>query len=306
MKGIVVKSTGSWYLVRGEDGEIYSTRLRGKFKLHDSKITNPIAVGDQVKFDQESSGEKYYVISEVFERTNYVIRKSPKKAGFSHILAANIDQALILATIKQPKTSLGFIDRFLVTTESYRIPSIIVFNKFDLLNEKQQDELFEIMAIYESIGYKCYAISLKTGFGLDDLDEIIKGKLTLVAGHSGTGKSTLINQLTSAEQQTSEISDFAQKGVHTTTFAEMFPTKTGGYLIDTPGIKELGLTEIEPEELSHYFPEMRDYLGKCKFHNCMHIQEPGCLVGKAVEAGDIPWSRYESYLSMLENEDNRR
>lgn len=236
-----------------------------------------------------------------------MIRKSPKKTAHSHILASNVDQAIVIATFKDPKTSLGFIDRFLVTTESYRIPSLIVFNKSDLLTEEDFEPLQEIIDVYEGIGYQCMLISALNGDGLVEFKNLLSDKISLIAGHSGTGKSTIINLVSDkANQETSEISNFANKGVHTTTFAEMFETQNNGYIIDTPGIKELGLIEIEDEELSHFFPEMREYLGACKFHNCMHTHEPGCKVVEALERGEIPLSRYYNYLSMLENDDNRR
>lgn len=307
MKGLVTKSTGSWYSVKVEDGTTLEARLRGKFKLQDKKITNPVAVGDRVVIEKQESGEDYYIISELIPRENYVIRKSPKKTAHSHILASNVDQAIVIATFKDPKTSLGFIDRFLVTTESYRIPSLIVFNKSDLLTEQDFEPLQEIIDVYEGIGYQCMLISALNGDGLEEFNKMLSDKISLIAGHSGTGKSTIINLVSDkANQETSEISNFANKGVHTTTFAEMFETQNNGYIIDTPGIKELGLIEIEDEELSHFFPEMREYLGTCKFHNCMHTHEPGCKVVEALERGEIPMSRYYNYLSMLENEDNRR
>ncbi len=307
MKGLVTKSTGSWYSVKVEDGTTLEARLRGKFKLQDKKITNPVAVGDRVVLQKQESGEDYYIISELIPRENYVIRKSPKKTAHSHILASNVDQAIVIATFKDPKTSLGFIDRFLVTTESYRIPSLIVFNKSDLLTEEDFEPLQEIIDVYEGIGYQCMLISALNGDGLEEFKNLLSDKISLIAGHSGTGKSTIINLVSDkANQETSEISNFANKGVHTTTFAEMFETQNNGYIIDTPGIKELGLIEIEDEELSHFFPEMREYLGTCKFHNCMHTHEPGCKVVEALERGEIPMSRYYNYLSMLENEDNRR
>lgn len=307
MKGLVTKSTGSWYSVKVEDGTTLEARLRGKFKLQDKKITNPVAVGDRVVIEKQESGEDYYIISELIPRENYVIRKSPKKTAHSHILASNVDQAIVIATFKDPKTSLGFIDRFLVTTESYRIPSLIVFNKSDLLTEEDFEPLQEIIDVYEGIGYQCMLISALNGDGLVEFKNLLSDKISLIAGHSGTGKSTIINLVSDkANQETSEISNFVNKGVHTTTFAEMFETQNNGYIIDTPGIKELGLIEIEDEELSHFFPEMREYLGACKFHNCMHTHEPGCKVVEALERGEIPLSRYYNYLSMLENDDNRR
>lgn len=307
MKGLVIKSTGSWYEILGENDQVFQARLRGKFKLKESKITNPIAVGDWVEFEEKSAGEDYYVITKLEDRKNYIVRKSPKKTAHAHIIAANVDMLVIIATFNHPRTSLGFIDRLLVTAESYRIPCLIVFNKEDLLDEHDWEVLDEIRAMYEYIGYDSVLLSAKTGSNLQQLEEAISGKIALFSGHSGTGKSTLINRMVpEAEQETKEISDFANKGVHTTTFAEMFRSTEGGYIIDTPGIKELGLMEIEDAELSHFFPEMRQYLGQCKFHNCQHTIEPKCKVREAVESGEIPPDRYNSYLSMLEDDDNRR
>ena len=307
ISGLVIKSTGSWYEVQTDDQKVYKARLRGKFKLHDAKVTNPIAVGDHVIMEQKQAGEEYYVITKLLDRKNYIIRKSPKRASHAHIIASNVDIVVIIATFKQPRTSLGFIDRVLVTAEAYRIPCLIVFNKSDLLEENDHEELAYICYDYDQIGYQNILVSALEGTGLKKLESILTGKIALFTGHSGTGKSTLINQLVDrADQKTSEISSFANKGVHTTTFAEMFPTKLDGFIVDTPGIKELGLIEIEDEELSHYFPEMRKHLGSCKFNNCQHISEPGCKILEAVESGEIPQTRFESYLSMLLNEDNRR
>ncbi len=304
MKGLVIKSTGSWYRVK-TDNEVLEARLFGKFKLEDKKITNPIAVGDEVMLEPNAGGTNEWMIRDILPRKNYIIRKSPRKKGHDHLIATNVDQALMIATLKMPRTSLGFIDRFLVTLEAFRIPGIIFFNKTDLLNEKEKEKLIEIASRYKDIGYACDFGSVKNN-QLGDIKEILKDKVTLLSGHSGSGKSTLINTLVpGTDQKVSEVSNFASKGVHTTTFAEMFFGDTMS-LIDTPGIKELGLAEVEPEELGHYFPEMRALLGKCKFNNCLHVEEPGCAVKDALESGDIYYERYISYLSMLEDEDNRR
>ncbi len=304
MKGLVIKSTGSWYRVRTDKG-VLDARLRGKFKLDDKKITNPIAVGDEVLLEPNPGGSDEWLIKEIVPRKNYIIRKSPRKKGHDHLIATNVDQAVMIATLKMPRTSLGFIDRFLVTLETFRIPGVIFFNKTDILNEKEKEQLIELAARYDAIGYRC-AFGSVLNKQLGDMPGILAGKTSLLSGHSGSGKSTLINMLVpEAQQKISEISNFANKGVHTTTFAEMFFAGDMA-IIDTPGIKELGLAEIEPEELGHYFPEFRALLGQCKFHNCLHVEEPGCVVKEALEAGEIHYERYISYLSMLEDEDNRR
>ncbi|WP_258098746.1 ribosome small subunit-dependent GTPase A [Marinoscillum pacificum] len=305
MRGLVTKSTGSWYRVLLDRGTEVDARIRGKFKLENKKITNPIAVGDYVGLE-ENSGE--YVIVEIEERENYIIRQSPRKKHHDHLIAANVDQAVLIATLKMPRTSLGFIDRFLVTLEAFRIPGIILFNKTDLLTEEEKDEVGYLCFLYEKhVGYKCLQTSFTANGLTDDVQSLFQGKKTLLSGHSGAGKSTLINLLfPDKEQKVSEVSSFANKGVHTTTFAEMFLIDEDSAVIDTPGIKELGLSEIDPEELAHYFPEMRDLLGQCKFHNCIHTNEPGCAVKAAVEEGIISEERYYSYMSMLESDDNRR
>ncbi|MDN4166926.1 ribosome small subunit-dependent GTPase A [Cytophagales bacterium LB-30] len=307
MKGKVIKSTGSWYQVLTEDKQLIECRLRGKFRNEGLKTTNPIAVGDWVVFQVEEGEEGTAIITDIEPRENYVIRKSPHNKHSAHMIAANVDQALLLVTLKQPRTSLGFIDRFLVSCEAFRIPAVLVFNKTDLLSEDEREYQEAIAYLYTSIGYTCLAISATEQTGLDPLKALIKGKTSLISGHSGAGKSTLLNALDSRiQQKTSEISSFANKGVHTTTFAEMFLLPDDTFLIDTPGIKELALVDIEEEELAHYFPEMRALLGECRFHNCTHVHEPGCEVLAQVQAGTIPETRYESYLSMLSGEDNRR
>lgn len=307
IEGWVFKSTGSWYRVQIADNQFLDCRVRGKFKLSKLKTTNPVAVGDKVKVDPDEKHSGTGIISEIMARDNYVIRKSVHKTDHGHLLAANIDQAIVMATIKSPRTSLGFIDRFLVSTEAYRIPSIILINKIDLFNEDDKIKLKEISKIYKGTGAKIYSISAKEGDGLKEVRKLLKGKISLIAGHSGTGKSTLLNNLhPDIQQEIGEVSSFADKGIHTTTFAEMFKLENNTYIIDTPGIKELGLIDIGNHELSDYLPEMRELLGQCKFHNCRHTHEPNCAVIKAVEDGKISLSRYRSYLSMLENFDNRR
>ena len=303
MKALVTKSTGSWYHVVTDAGERLEVRLRGKLKLENKKITNPITVGDFVVLEQI---ETDFVIKEVVPRNNYVVRASPRKKGHAHLIAANIDQAMVIAALRQPRTSLGFIDRFLVTLEAFRIPGIILWNKADIYSADEMDYLEELNQLYESLGYQTVTISIERD-GVDKVKSILLDKLTLLSGHSGTGKSTLINRLFAhADQAVQEVSDFADKGVHTTTFGEMFVEEGQYRVIDTPGIKELGLAEIEEDELSHYFPEMRVLLGECRFHNCQHVNEPGCVVKEAVMDGKIAASRFDSYLSMLLGDDNRR
>ena len=305
MKATVIKSTGSWYRVKSGE-EYFEARLKGKFKLEDKRITNPIAVGDIVEVEQNPGTTDEWLITKIEERNNYIIRKSPRKKHHDHLLATNIDQAIMVATLKMPRTSLGFIDRFLVTLEAFRIPGVIFFNKTDLLSENDLVTIQAIMDQYDMIGYTCTKGSvLKQDLG--KLEDVISGKVSLLTGHSGSGKSSLINHLIpEVNQKVSKVSDFANKGVHTTTFAEMFFLNSDTAIIDTPGIKELGLAEIEPEELGHYFPEFRELLGDCKFHNCLHVEEPGCVIKEGLESGRIPVERYISYLSMSENEDNRR
>ena len=307
MTGTVIRSTGSWYEVRTDQEETVRCRLKGKFKLEDKKITNPIAVGDKVQIEQEEQGDETWIITEIIPRKNYLIRKAVKKSAHGHILASNVDQVLLLATQRQPRTSLGFIDRVLVTAETYRIPSIVLWNKSDLLTDKQKGILTSFIEMYSGIGYTSGLISALNAEDVTQVSSLLDGKTTLVVGHSGVGKSTLLNQLIpQLNQKTAEVSSFANKGVHTTTFAEMFVRDQNTFIIDTPGIKELGLSEIYDEELDHYFPEMRALLGACKFNNCTHIHEPQCAVREAVEAGIISESRFHSYLSMFNEEDSFR
>ncbi|MFZ5970790.1 MAG: ribosome small subunit-dependent GTPase A [Bacteroidota bacterium] len=304
MRGLVMKSTGSWYTVLGDDNQTYASRVRGKIRLDGIKETNPVAVGDYVELTVNGNEAS---IEKILPRENYVVRQSVKKTGHTHVIAANIDQALLVVTLAFPRTSLGFIDRFLVAAESFRIPQVLVFNKSDLLDGESLAAVNALIGLYRSINVTCFLTS-----GLhaeqEELRSILKGKKTLVAGHSGVGKSTLLNRLSPGIMQAvGDVSAFTEKGTHTTTFAEMFRLNEDTFIIDTPGIKELGLVDMSPEEVSDYFPEMRELRNECKFSaRCLHLNEPKCAVLKALEAGQIAPSRYESYVSMVRGEDNRR
>lgn len=304
MKGRVLKSTGSWYEVLIEGGQVLQARARGKLRLDDINETNPVAVGDWVELQPEGHNA---MISAILPRQNHMLRQSVKKKGQAHVLAANIDQVMLIATLKQPRTSLGFIDRFLVSAEAFRIPQVIIFNKRDLLTKTELEEQTELMQRYHTFGTRTLALQA-THDDLLEVNEILENKVTLVAGHSGAGKSTLLNRLSDRIQQsTSNISSFSNKGTHTTTFAEMFRLDEHSFVIDTPGVKEWGLVDMEPQELSDYFPEMRAVRTSCKFGaRCIHLHEPGCAVIAAVENQQIILARYESYLSMLAGEDNRK
>jgi ribosome biogenesis GTPase len=306
-KGLIMRSTGSWYEVRAESGKVYRARLKGKFKLNGPKTSNPITVGDKVLFSMEDEANQTVVIEEISPRQNYIIRKSVHKTSHGQLLAANVDQAIFIFTYKFPKTSLGFLDRFLVTAEAFRIPVTIVFNKMDLINEEEKDQVFEWAGLYQELGYGVLFTSIPLNQGISEFKEMFEGKVSLMAGHSGVGKSSLLNIVApTLHIKTKEISDFAQKGVHTTTYSTMWELGPDTYLIDSPGINEFGVMEIEKEELAHYFPEMRALLGQCKFNNCLHLHEPHCVVQQAVKDGEIASSRYLSYFSIFENDDNRR
>jgi len=305
MEGLVTKSTGSWYQVKTPDGESYDCRIKGIFRIKGITTTNPIAVGDQVDFEMEPE-QGTGVITNLHPRKNYIIRKSINLSKQAQVIAANLDQAFLIVTLASPRTSLGFIDRFLVTAEAYDIPASLVFNKLDLFSEEGLEILADYQKVYENIGYPCYEVSALEGTNIDQVASAIAGKVTLFSGHSGVGKSSLINVLLpDLKLRTTEISEWHDKGMHTTTFAEMFELPQGGYIIDTPGIRELGVIDIEKNELSHFFPEMRALLNQCRFNSCRHINEPGCAVIKAVENGEIELSRYESYLSIYHGNDTR-
>ena len=303
MKGLVVKSTGSWYLIRNDKGEIIEAKLAGKIRLEGRKTTNPVVVGDYVNFEI-GNDEATAVITNIENRKNYIIRKSLNLSKQSHILASNLDQAILIATLLFPRTSTGFIDRFLVTAEAYSIPATIIFNKKDLLKGELLEEQKKLMQLYQQIGYPVYLFSKNDEKDVIALKEILKDKTTLIAGHSGVGKSSLINACDPLiNQKTGEISEAHFKGKHTTTFTELFELEFGGFVIDSPGIKELGLVEMKKEEIGCYFPEMRKKLGQCKFNNCIHVNEPKCAVLEAVRNGQINPERYYNYLSILNGEE---
>lgn len=300
MKGIVTKSTGSWYTVRAEGGESYDCRLKGKFRTKEIKSTNPVAVGDKVEFKQEDEAN---VIFKLEPRENYIIRKSINLSKQTHIIAANVDQAFLFVTLKLPETSLEFIDRFLVSAEAYHIPTKLIFNKIDIYDEEEIKMIRFIQSIYTKIGYECFEVSAEKQINLAVIEELLKDKITMLSGHSGVGKSTLINQLDpELDLRTLAISEANKSGMHTTTFAEMHPLVFGGDIIDTPGIKGFGVVHLENAELRNYFPEMAANQSDCKFSNCIHINEPGCAVKDAIDAGEISTTRYASYLSITEDE----
>jgi ribosome biogenesis GTPase len=302
MKALVYKSTGSWYLVKTQEGQAFNARIKGVFKIDEITSTNPVAVGDEVEIETEDGAENTAVITNINDRKNYIARTTPHRNWQRHIIASNIDQSLLFATLREPRTSQGFIDRFLLASEAFHVPAIIVLNKADLYRKKEMQQFDDLSKMYEAIGYNILLISMKENKGVDDLKNVLQNKTTLISGHSGVGKSTFINAIVPELMlRTRDVSGWSGKGMHTTTFAEMFDLRFGGRIIDTPGLREFGITDISKQELSHYFPEMRERLNDCQFNNCIHINEPGCAVKKAVEEGKIAIERYISYCNILES-----
>ncbi|MBE6301282.1 MAG: ribosome small subunit-dependent GTPase A [Parabacteroides distasonis] len=300
MKGLVVKNTGSWYTVRTEEKGDVESKIKGNFRLKEIRTTNPVAVGDWVEIQINPEGTAF--ITEIEERRNYIIRRASNLSKQAHIIAANVDMALLIVTVNYPITTTIFIDRFLATAEAYQIPVRLVFNKIDRYQEEEKELLDGLIHLYTTIGYPCLKLCARTGEGIDELRAVLQGKITLLSGHSGVGKSTLINQLIpEAELRTGDISEYHNKGMHTTTFSEMIALPEGGYLIDTPGIKGFGTIEMEGAEIAHYFPEIFKFSADCRFNNCSHLHEPGCAVLQAVEQHYISESRYRSYLNIMED-----
>jgi ribosome biogenesis GTPase / thiamine phosphate phosphatase len=306
MKATVYKSTGSWYTVKDESGKWHNARMRGIFKMDEITSTNPIAVGDIVKIEVENEGESTATITEILDRRNYINRQSPRFKHQHHIIASNLDQSMLVATLKEPKTSQGFIDRFLVASEMYHVPALIVFNKIDLFKKKETEKYLDLSAMYEKVGYNVFPTSVQEDVGVKELVEYLKNKTTLISGHSGVGKSSLLNSiLPHLELKTQVISGWSGKGQHTTTFAEMHDLPGGGRIIDTPGMREFGLVDLTKQEVSHYFPEMRDVLNDCQFNNCLHVDEQKCAIKDAVESGAISADRYVSYINILASIEER-
>lgn len=300
MEAVVYKSTGSWYQVKNKSGKMFNARIKGKFKIDGITSTNPIAVGDIVEIENESD-EESTIITEIYERRNYINRVSPHNRNQHHIVGANLDQSLLFATLKDPKTSFGFIDRFLIISEAYHVPAVIVFNKSDLLGKKEKLKFEMAKEIYEPVGYKIFLASIEKKEGVEEVLDLLKDKVTLLSGHSGVGKSSFINYIfPELRLKVQDVSGWSGKGLHTTTFAEMYDLPFGGKIIDTPGIREMGLVGIPRQELSHFLPEMRAILNDCQFNNCMHIEEPGCAVKQAVNDGAIHYERYVSYMNILD------
>ena len=305
MTGIVYKSTGSWYTVKTELGETYECRIKGKFRIKGIKSTNPIAVGDYVNFELETDNNQVSgIIDNIYDRKNYIVRKSVNLSKQTHIIAANIDQVFLLVTIDNPPTFTSFIDRFLITAEAYSIKAVLLFNKIDTYDEDTLLEVKYLAALYRKIGYECIGISAKSGKNIDKVKQLMKDKVSMFTGHSGVGKSTLVNKIEpTLNLKIKEISTQHMQGQHTTTFAEMFDLSFGAKIIDTPGIKGFGVVDMDKEEIGDYFPELFALKQDCKFNNCLHIKEPKCAVKDALENGEISFSRYKSYLQILEGED---
>jgi len=302
MHGLVYRSTGSWYNVKEDSGRLWNARMKGVFKLDDITSTNPIAVGDVVDFELENENEQSAMITKIHDRKNYINRQSPRAKHHHHIIASNLDQSMLVATVKEPRTSQGFIDRFLVACEMFHVPAIILFNKMDVYKAKDQEKFEAFKEMYEGIGYRVFGMSMREGKGLEQIQGLLKSAVTLISGHSGVGKSTFINSLIPDLQiKTQDVSGWSGKGLHTTTFAEMFDLPFGGKIIDTPGMREFGLVDVSKAELSGYFPEMRARLNDCQFNNCLHTNEPGCAIKEAVMEGEINEDRYVSYYTILES-----
>ena len=304
MNGVVYKSTGSWYTVKATDGVFYECKIKGKFRIEGIKSTNPVAVGDHVVFEVETKGDETLgIINKISPRENYIIRKSVNLSKQTHIIAANVDVAFLLVTLNNPPTFAPFIDRFLVTAEAYHIKAVLLFNKIDAYNEDETLEIKYLAALYRSIGYECIGISAKTGKNIDKVKQMMQGNVSMFSGHSGVGKSTLVNTLEpTLELKTKQISTQHMQGQHTTTFAEMYDLSFGAQIIDTPGIKGFGVVEVEKQELGNYFPEFFELKDQCKFNNCLHKQEPKCAIKDALDNDTLSWSRYKSYLQILEGE----
>jgi len=302
MIATVYKSTGSWYIVKDDVGHWHNARMKGVFKIDNITSTNPVAVGDEVEVEVEDEAEKTAMITEIHSRNNYINRQSPRFKHQHHIVASNLDQSLLVATLKEPRTSQGFIDRFLVASEMFHVKALIIFNKSDLFKKKEQEKFEQMKEMYEAVGYKVFLTSTKENTGIEELKIHLKDKTTLISGHSGVGKSSLLNVIfPDMNLKTQGISGWSGKGQHTTTFAEMFDLSFGGRIIDTPGMREFGLVDISKQEVSHYFPEMRKRLNDCQFNNCLHVNEPGCAIKDAVANGEISEDRYISYVNIMES-----
>ncbi len=302
MKATVYKSTGSWYSIKDETGKFWNARMKGVMKLDDITSTNPVAVGDIVEMEPQADTDNSAMIDEILDRHNHINRQSPRHKHQQHIVASNLDQSLLVATLKEPKTSQGFIDRFLVASEMYHVPALLVFNKADLYKNKELEKYEKWKEMYEAVGYKVFLISAEKNEGIETVVNLLKDKTTLISGHSGVGKSSLLNVIfPDMNLKTQDVSGWSGKGQHTTTFAEMYDLPFGGRIIDTPGMREFGLVDIEKQEVSHYFPEMRDRLNNCQFNNCLHFNEPGCAIKEAVNNGEIHEDRYISYLGIMES-----